>query len=73
MIKWVRHVACMVKRNSYRIFVSNISGMKQAGSPRRTETELDWIPLGHDGVEWQDFVDTVMKIWFITAGNFFTT
>jgi hypothetical protein len=75
-MRWTRHVARIGEgRGVYRVLVGRPEGKRPPGRPRRRweeNTKLDlreigidganWIQLAQDRVQWQAFVNTVMKL-----------
>jgi hypothetical protein len=76
MMRWVGHIACMEKRNSYRVLVGKPEGKRPLGRPRHGWEDnikmnlrevglgsMDWINLAQDREQWQALVNMVMNLW----------
>jgi hypothetical protein len=74
-MRWVGHVARIEGRGVYGVLVGRPEGKRPLGRPRRRwednikmdlrEKEINganWIRLAQDGVQWRDFVSTVINL-----------
>jgi hypothetical protein len=75
-MKWVGHVARMGEgRGAYRVLIGRLEGKRPLGIPsHRWEDNIkidlgemgidgaNWIWLTQDRIQWQTFVNTVMKL-----------
>jgi hypothetical protein len=80
---WTGQVARnRITRNAYHISVVKFQGKKQGGKPRcrrknntiwiveKWEGRWEWIELGQNRIQWQDFVNTVMELRVPRNGKF---